>query len=67
MYICLCHAITDRQIVHAAEAGVRSADDLAIELGVGTGCGRCRTCAHALLCETVAKLASRNAPLPAAA
>jgi bacterioferritin-associated ferredoxin len=56
MYICLCNAITDRQIVRAAELGARSADDLAQDLGVGLGCGRCRSCAKALLLETVVKL-----------
>ena len=57
MYICLCNAITDRQIVAAAEEGARSPEDLATRLGVGTGCGRCRSCAKALLVETVGRLA----------
>ena len=56
MYICLCNAITDRQIVRAAEEGARSDEDLAAQLGVGTGCGRCRSCAKALLVETVGRL-----------
>ena len=56
MYICLCNAITDRQIVRAAEEGARSDEDLANELGVGTGCGRCRSCAKALLVETVNRI-----------
>jgi len=57
MYICLCNAITERQIVEAAKEGARSSEDLAQELGVGLCCGRCAECAHALLCETVAGLA----------
>jgi len=57
MYICICNAITDRQIVQAAEEGARSTDDLAHGLGVGLGCGRCTTCAIALVQETVAALA----------
>jgi bacterioferritin-associated ferredoxin len=57
MYICICNAITDRQIVQAAEQGARSPDDLAHGLGVGLGCGRCTSCAITLLQETVAKLA----------
>jgi bacterioferritin-associated ferredoxin len=56
MYICLCNAITDREIVQAAELGARSSEDLAHGLGVGLGCGRCTSCAKALLFETVAKL-----------
>jgi bacterioferritin-associated ferredoxin len=56
MYICICNAITDRDIVRATEAGARSTDDLAHELGVGLGCGRCTSCAKSLLVETVARL-----------
>lgn len=56
MYICLCNAITDRQIVAAAEQGARSPEDLAHGLGVGLGCGRCTSCAVTLLQETVAAL-----------
>ena len=61
MYICLCNAITDRQIVQAAKEGARSPEDLASELGVGLSCGRCAECAHAILCETVARL---SGPVP---
>jgi bacterioferritin-associated ferredoxin len=56
MYICLCNAITERQIVQAAEEGARSPEDLAQGLGVGLGCGRCTLCANTLLVETVARI-----------
>ncbi|HEX5864578.1 MAG TPA: (2Fe-2S)-binding protein [Casimicrobiaceae bacterium] len=56
MYICLCNAITERQIVQAAELGARSPEDLVQELGVGLGCGRCLSCARTLLVEAVAKM-----------
>jgi len=56
MYICLCNAITERQIVQAAESGARSPEDLASDLGVGLGCGRCTSCARTLLIETVARI-----------
>jgi len=58
VYICLCNAITERQIVEAAELGARSSEDLAHGLGVGLGCGRCTSCAKTLLVETVARIAS---------
>ncbi|HEY2818496.1 MAG TPA: (2Fe-2S)-binding protein [Casimicrobiaceae bacterium] len=57
MYICLCNAITDRDIVKAAEQGARSPEDLAHNLGVGLGCGRCTSCAKSLLSETLVRLA----------
>lgn len=41
MYVCLCHAVTDRQIRDAVESGCTSMRDLRNELGVATQCGRC--------------------------
>ncbi len=52
MYICVCHAVTDRQIREAAQAGARTLKDLRRELGVTRDCGRCASCAHDCLKET---------------
>jgi bacterioferritin-associated ferredoxin len=65
MYICLCNAITDRQIVQAAELGARSPEDLAQHLGVGLGCGRCVTCAKEVLCETLRGMSAHPEKLAA--
>ena len=62
MYICICNAITEREIVEATELGARSPGDLAMTLGVGLGCGRCRTCARELLAETVSRIACGSSP-----
>ncbi|HEX6690083.1 MAG TPA: (2Fe-2S)-binding protein [Burkholderiales bacterium] len=51
MYICLCNAITERQVRECARSGACSVDQLASELGVGSGCGRCLECAVELLRE----------------
>ena len=51
MYICLCNAITERQVRECAGSGACSVDDLASRLGVGSGCGRCLECAVDLLRE----------------
>ena len=61
MYICLCNAITEREIVQAAELGARSAEDLAQGLGIGSGCGRCRSCANSVLRETLARMGGATA------
>ena len=61
MYICICNAITDRDIAKAAEEGARSEDDLARNLGVGLGCGRCRSCAKSILVEAVGRLGCKSA------
>ena len=41
MYVCVCHAVTDRQIREAAESGARTLKDLRRDLGVTRDCGRC--------------------------
>lgn len=54
MYICVCHAVTDRQIREAAQSGARNLKDLRRELGVTRDCGRCASCAHDCLQEAQA-------------
>jgi bacterioferritin-associated ferredoxin len=51
MYVCLCNAVTQRQVEDCARAGVSSVEELTAQLGVGAGCGRCRDCATELLAE----------------
>ena len=51
MYICICNAVTERDICAAASAGAKTVDDLAMGLGVGAGCGGCRNGAAAVLSE----------------
>lgn len=41
MYICLCHAVTDRTINEALENGASSVIELMKELKVATQCGSC--------------------------
>ena len=60
MYVCLCNAITEREIIRAAEEGARSPEDLARALGGGLGCGSCLKCAKALVVDTVARMSSGN-------
>jgi len=49
MYICLCNAITEREIRSCAAEGACSMTDLERCLGVGTNCGRCRPMATEIL------------------
>jgi len=51
MYVCVCQAVTDRQIREAAESGARTLKDLRRDLGVTRDCGRCASCAHECLKE----------------
>lgn len=49
MYICICNAITDRQINKAIANGATTLADLQYELGVATECGTCLDSAVQLL------------------
>lgn len=51
MYICVCNAITERDVRECARQGCCSLAELSVELGVGTGCGRCRPVAKEILDE----------------
>jgi bacterioferritin-associated ferredoxin len=51
MYVCICNAITDKQIRGAAEAGVKDLWALQAELGVASGCGSCKEVASKILAE----------------
>ncbi len=46
MYVCVCKAVTDRQIHEAAQRGVRTLKDLRRDLGVTMDCGLCASYAH---------------------
>jgi bacterioferritin-associated ferredoxin len=46
VYICICNAITDRQIRAAVAAGASSLGEVSMQLGVGAGCGSCREAAQ---------------------
>lgn len=41
MYVCVCNAITDREVRAAVAAGANTLEDLQFELGVATCCGGC--------------------------
>ena len=62
MYICICNAITEKAVRECARQGACSVDQLAFELGVGSGCGRCRDCANEVLREVQAAEALTVSP-----
>lgn len=49
MYVCVCKAVTDRQIRAEVQEGARSMRQLQLRLGVASTCGRCAPCARELL------------------
>ena len=63
MYICVCNAITDKQIIKAAEGGASTLQDLKDELKVATCCGRCATCANKVLREVHSRNQNHEQPI----
>lgn len=51
MYVCVCQAVTERQVREAASNGVHTVKVLKEQLGVASSCGKCARCAHDLLKE----------------
>ena len=51
MYVCVCNAITDKQIRRAARNGVSTLYELRGTLGVAAGCGSCARTAEDILDE----------------
>jgi bacterioferritin-associated ferredoxin len=51
MIVCICHNVSERKIRQAVDAGITSMPGLRAELGVGTCCGKCHSCAKTVLRE----------------
>jgi bacterioferritin-associated ferredoxin len=51
MYVCVCRAVTERQIRQAVQGGARSLKDLKQLLDVGRECGLCAPCARTCIEE----------------
>ena len=49
MYVCICNAVTERQIHASVAEGASSLADLQFELGVATCCGCCADTAQQYL------------------
>ncbi len=49
MYVCVCNAVTDKQIFNAAKNGAKTVKDLKNTLGVASECTSCVGCAKACL------------------
>jgi bacterioferritin-associated ferredoxin len=62
MYICLCHAISDRQIREIVDRGADSLPEVQRHLPVASCCGRCEDSAREVI-ET--HIESANRPVAA--
>jgi bacterioferritin-associated ferredoxin len=51
MYVCVCQAVTERQVRDAVSGGIQTMRALREHLGVASECARCARCAHGILKE----------------
>lgn len=51
MYVCVCNAVTDREIRAAHAQGVRSVTELRESTGVASCCGACEDTAEEILVQ----------------
>ncbi len=49
MYICVCNAVTERQIRALAKQGIRTVEEMGYINGCSTTCGGCREEANLIL------------------
>jgi bacterioferritin-associated ferredoxin len=66
MYICVCNAVTERQVRASVDAGATSLDDLQFDLGVASCCGSCAATAVEYLpggrCSSVCEVRAMTRP-----
>lgn len=51
MYVCICQAVTEKQVRDAVDQGVHSLSAMREHLGVASECGKCARCAHGIIKE----------------
>ena len=66
MILCLCEAVTERQLRDAVRGGASTVSRLARQTRAGTGCGACACDLKRVLREEQCKIVDRDA-LPLAA
>jgi bacterioferritin-associated ferredoxin len=54
MYVCVCKALTEKDVHAAVAEGCDTLKGLRCQLGLGSECGRCTGCAKTLLKEVFA-------------
>jgi bacterioferritin-associated ferredoxin len=61
MYVCVCNAVSDREIRDAVDQGARSLFEVQCQLPVGACCGRCEDVASKVVSEQLQTRAQRKA------
>ena len=67
MYVCICKAVTEKQIRRAAAQGVDNLYALREQLGVSAGCGSCADMAQEILSKHQPRQSQPSLYVPSAA
>jgi bacterioferritin-associated ferredoxin len=67
MIVCVCKAVSDRQIRAAVKGGATHVRDLSRQLGLGTCCGKCLPEARLALADSLGGRGDACSPLVATA
>ena len=62
MYVCICKAVTDREIRSAVLDGARTVRDLRNQLGCTGQCGKCKQQVREIRDETLAEQCNTQLP-----
>lgn len=54
MFVCICKAISDKDIEEAVHAGAEDFSSVQSSLGAGTGCGTCQEMTQQVIDQTLA-------------
>ena len=49
LFVCICHAVTDREIESAVRGQADSLDDVTAATGAGASCGTCHDAIEAMI------------------
>jgi len=63
MIVCVCNNVSERQIRRAVDSGLTTMPQLREELGVGTCCGKCHSCAKTVLRECLEEGVRESQPM----
>ncbi|MGH8809260.1 MAG: (2Fe-2S)-binding protein [Noviherbaspirillum sp.] len=63
MIVCICHNVSERKIRQAVASGIATMPGLRAELGVGTCCGKCNSCAKTVLRECLEDSMGEEQPI----
>lgn len=64
MYVCVCQALTEKDVHSAVAQGCNSVRELKHKLGLGAECGRCLSCAKGMLKNGATSIVGTGIQLP---